>query len=124
MFRPSTERGMPALGCAARGREVTARTRDGVEHGNRSILQLQPITSAPQSASFAAKSRIGTVEAVRIFVDGYGRDDRQLGIDVARRQHRLVQLLDGAERLQDQQIDAAFSKRFNLFAKCRAGFVK
>ena len=56
MLRPSTERGMPALGCAASGKVVTARTRSiASSMATGPMLQLQPMTSAPQSASLAAK---------------------------------------------------------------------
>ena len=56
MFLPSTERGIPALGCAAKGREVAARTRSiASSMATGPTLQLQPMTSAPHSASFGAK---------------------------------------------------------------------
>ena len=47
---------MPAFGCAANGKVVTARTRSMASSmATGPMLQLQPITSAPQSANFAAK---------------------------------------------------------------------
>src|ERR1039458_1159690 len=56
MFLPSTERGMPALGWAARGSAVSARTRSMASSmATGPTLQLQPITSAPQSSRRGAK---------------------------------------------------------------------
>ena len=70
MFRPSTERGMPAFGCAASGRVVTARTRSIASSiATGPMLQLQPMTSALPVGELGGESlRIGTVKAVGIFV--------------------------------------------------------
>ena len=52
MLRPSTERGMPALGCAESGAVVTARTRSMASSmATGPTLQLQPTTSAPHSCN-------------------------------------------------------------------------
>ena len=49
--RPSTERGMPALGWAESGAVVTARTRSSASSmATGPTLQLQPTTSAPQAS--------------------------------------------------------------------------
>src|SRR6478752_7279800 len=56
MFLPSTDRGIPALGCAESGREVAAlirSTESSIVTGP--TLQLQPITSAPHSSIRGAK---------------------------------------------------------------------
>ena len=98
---------------------MTARTRSMASSiATGPMLQLTPITSAPQSLSLAAKvSGIGSVEAVGILIDGDGSDDRELRIHVARSEHGLMQLFDVAEGLQNQQIHAAFGQRRNLFPK-------
>lgn len=50
MFRPSTERGIPALGCAEMGAVVAARKRSIASSiATGPTLQLQPMTSAPHS---------------------------------------------------------------------------
>ncbi len=56
-------------------------------------------------------------------VDGHLGDDGDfVAAGFARRQHRLAQLIQIAERFQDQQIDAGFQQRVDLFAESRPGF--
>ena len=64
----------------------------------------------------------GPVEAVAVFINGDLRHHRQFGIDFARRQNRLVQLLEVAERLQNDEIDPFFVQGRDLFAKGFARF--
>ena len=56
MLRPSTSRGLPALGWADRGRLVTASIRSIVSSiGAGPTAQLTPITVAPRCSSSGAK---------------------------------------------------------------------
>src|SRR5580700_8079279 len=56
IFLPSTDLGIPALGWAASGREVAARTRSIASSiATGPTLQLHPITFAPHSTSFGTK---------------------------------------------------------------------
>src|ERR1035441_4476731 len=59
----------------------------------------------------------GTIEAVAFLIDGDLSHHRQLGIDFTRRQDGLVQLLEIAECLQNNEIDAFFVQGRNLLAK-------
>src|ERR1035441_3651943 len=62
----------------------------------------------------------GAIEAVAFLFDGYVLHHRQLGIDFTRRQDRLVQLLEVAECLQNNEIDAFFVQARNLRPKSLA----
>ena len=115
---------MPALGCAASGLVVTARTRSIASSiATGPTLQLQPTTSAPHSASLAANvsgsSRRDNSPSSSIVTCG---DHGQPGIHLARGQHRLVQFFEVSQSLENQQIHPAFRQGSNLLAKCGARF--
>ncbi len=83
-------------------------------------LQLQPITSAPHSSSFG--TNVCGSEPSRQLPSSSIVTCATIGSDcayIARRQHRLMNLFQISECLQNQQIDAAFDQRFNLLAKGR-----
>ncbi len=80
----------------------------GIQHGDGPTLQLHPITSAPQSVSAGEVSGLGAIEAIAIFVDRDLSDDRELGIDFARGENRLVQLFQVTEGFQHDEVDATF----------------
>jgi hypothetical protein len=129
MLRPSTERGMPALGCAARGREVTARTRSMASSmATGPTLQLMPSTSTFHSVSRAAKAS-GSEPSRQLPSSSIvtwatmGRTESS-GFDVAAGQHGLVQFFDVAEGFEHQQIDAALDQGRDLFAERRARLFK
>ena len=72
MLRPSTLRGMPALGCAdERQGSDAAQALDGVQHGGRTdgavaADHVDAQVRQPRAEGF----RVGAVEAVAVFVDG------------------------------------------------------
>ena len=126
MLRPSTDRGMPAFGCAARGREVTARTRSiAFQHRHRPHTAIDAeYVHLPFRQPRRKGLGVGAVEAVAVFVDRDLGDEGKLRIHVAASQHGLVQLFEVAEGFEHQQIDAAFDERRGLFAKRRTRLVE
>ncbi len=62
------------------------------------------------------------VKAVAVLVDGYLSHNRQLGIDLTRRQQRLVQLLKITKGFEDDEVDPLFVEGLNLFPKSGARF--
>src|SRR2546430_2638485 len=124
MFRPSTERGMPALGCAASGREVTARTRSMASSmATGPTLQLQPITCAPFLEPGCESFWSRTIETISVLVYGHLCDERNLWIYLPGGLDCLMQFLQISKRFQYQQIDAALYQRRDLFAESGASFV-
>ena len=127
MLRPSTERGMPALGCADRGREVTARTRSMASSmATGPTLQLMPSTSTLHSVKRGGESfGVGAIQAIAVFVNRDLGDDGnlriRLRIHVAAGEHGLMQLFQVAKRFEHQQIDATFDQGLDLLAESRAG---
>ena len=117
---------MPALGCAASGIVVTARTRSmRVQHGDwPDAAVAADHVGAPRLQLRPVVLGTGAVEAVAVFIDRDLRHDRQLGIHVARRENRLMQLFQVSEGFKDQQVDTLFVQRGNLLAKGVAGFVE
>src|SRR6267378_3377730 len=100
MLRPSTSRGLPALGCADKRSLVTAAIRSMV-------------------------SSIGagrTVERVTVLFGRHLRDNRQVrdaphGVDGG------ANLVDVAKRLEDDEIHAALDEGLRLLAEVLPGFV-
>jgi len=84
MFRPSTDLGMPAFGCAASGSEVTARTRS-----THAAVDTDHV-DVPLRKAGSEGLGIRTVEAVAVFVNRHMRDDRNLGIHIAAGEHSLM----------------------------------
>src|SRR5580765_67728 len=103
----------------------SAHALDRVEHRDRPNTAVAADDISSPVGELGGKSfRVGTVKTIGIFVHRYRGDDRQFWIDVASCQHRLMQLLDGSERLKNQKIDATFGKRLNLLTKCGARFLE
>src|SRR5438874_1059323 len=75
----------------------------------------------PVGKAGAKYLRRGAVEAVTVFIDGHLRNNRNIRVHVTRGQQRLMEFLDVAERLQNDEIDAAFDQSSDLFAECGAG---
>ena len=123
MLRPSTERGMPALGCAASGQgSGGAHAFDGVEHGDRPDAAVDAgHVDVPLRQPGGKGFGVGTVEAVAVFIDRDLRDDGNIRIDIAAGEHGLMQLFEVAKGFEHQQIDAALDQRRNLLAKGSAG---
>ncbi len=115
---------MPALGCAARGREVAARTRSIASSiATGPTLQLMPSdVHVPFRQACAKCFRVGAVEAVSVFIDRDMRNDRNLRIHIAAGEDGLMQFFEIAKSLEHQQIDAALDQGRNLIAKRRASF--
>ena len=117
---------MPAFGCAAKGREVAARTRSiASSMATGPTLQLQPITSAPHSASFG--TNVSGSEPSRQLPSSSIVTWATIGSEAAhipRRQHGLVNFFQISESLENQQIDAAFDQRLDLLAKRVASFLE
>ncbi len=126
MLRPSTDRGMPALGWAARGREVRARTRSITSSiATGPTLQLQPMTSAPQLSIRGVK--LSGVEPSRQFPSSSMVTWATTGIlGSTSRAARIAwcKFLDVAEGFQHQQVDAAFDQGCDLLAEGGAGFLE
>ena len=124
MLRPSTSRGLPALGCADSGRRVTASIRSIVSSiGAGPTAQLTPITVAPAASSSGANRSGGVPSSVfAVLLGRHLRDDRQVGDDPDGIDGGadLVQIAEG---LEDEQIDAALEQRLRLLAEVLARLV-
>ena len=125
MLRPPTSRGMPAFGCALSLRRVC-----GAIFSMQSRIvcgpteQLSPMTSAPSASSACTTSSGDAPYGVRqsapiVICAMIGLS----GATDARGANRLLDLLEIAERLEDEQIDAAFDETFDLLAEEFARFV-
>ena len=123
MVRPSTERGMPALGWAESGtRGDGAHALQGIQHGHRTDAAVDADdVGSPGFQLLAVVLGARAVEAVAVFVDGDLRHHRQLRIHLAGGQDRLVQFFQVAEGLQDDEVDAFFIQGSNLLAEGLAG---
>ena len=124
MLRPSTSRGLPAFGCAESLRLVTAAIRSIVSSiGAGPTAQLTPMTVAPRRSSSGANRSGGVPSSVLpsssvVICATIGRSrDAAHGVD---RRADLVQI---AERLEDEQIDAAVDQRLRLLAEILARLV-
>ena len=111
MLRPSTSRGLPALGCADSLQLGDRRhPLDRVEHRRRAdrAVDADDRRAAPLELGREPLGR-RAVERVAVLLGRHLRDDRQIrhaahGVD---RRADLVQI---AERLEDEQIDAAVER--------------
>ena len=87
------------------------------------MLQLRPMTSAPAACSAGANCSGGVPSRrVAVVLDGHLRDDRQRAhaADGGDRRADLVQV---AERLEDEEIDAAVEEGLGLLAEVLLGLV-
>ena len=124
MLRPSTSRGLPALGCAdSRTRRHRRHPLDRLEHRRRPDAQLTPMTSR-RAASSSRREPLGrrAVQRVAVLLGRHLRDDRQVG-HAAHGVDRRADLVQVAERLEDEQVDAAFDERLRLLAEVLARLV-
>ena len=126
MLRPSTARGMPALGMAARGSVVAPRMASmAVSTVAGPVEQFTPMAPAPHSVSSAAawageapSRQLLSSSTVTMTSDG------QIGSDLARRLQRLVSLVQRGHGLNDEQVHAGIVQGANLLGKGGAGFVE
>ena len=127
MLRPSTARGMPALGMAARGSVVAARMASmAVSTVAGPVEQLTPMASAPHSVSSGGGLRgRGAVEAVALVVHGDHDQHGQVRGDLARGQQRFARLVQRGHGFDDEQVDAGRpASAANLLGKGGAGLVQ
>ena len=120
MLRPSTSRGLPAFGCADSCSVVTAAIRSIVSSiGAGPTAQLTPMIVAPRRLELRREPlRRRAVERVAVLLGRHLRDDRQIR-HAAHRVDRRADLVQIAERLEDEQIDAAVGERLRLLAEVR-----
>ena len=123
-MRPSMSRGRPAFGCADSRAGVSPAMRSSVSSMCAGpMLQLMPMTSAPAACRAGANcsggvpSRLLPSSSVVICAT---IGSAQLRLHRRNRRHDLVQV---AERLEHEQIDAALDQRLRLLAEQRLGFV-
>ena len=118
MLRPSISRGWPALGCAESFTVATRARRSIVSSiAAGPTLQFSPTTSAPQrSSSGTNASGARAVAGVAVFLGRHLRDDRQVA-DRAHAANRGADLVDVAEGLEHEEIDAAFDERARLLGE-------
>ncbi len=106
-----------------RSRSHGANAFHRVKHGNRADAAVAADdVGSPFLQLRAVVLGAGTVQAVPFLIDGDLGHNRQLGIDVASGEQGLVQLLEIAKGLQDQQVDAFFVQGLNLLAEGIACF--
>ena len=87
-------------------------------------LQLMPATSAPSDdAMFATSSGGSPPMRAAVALERHLRDDRQVAA-LLHGEDRLAQLGDVRERLEDDQVDAAFEQRLRLLADRRAHLLR
>ncbi len=67
--------------------------------------------------------RLGAVRRAPVGADRHLRDDRLLRVDSPRGEDRLLDLVEVGERLEDEEVDAAFGETFHLLPEDRASFV-
>ncbi len=124
MLRPSTSRGLPALGCAD-----SRQPRDGLHPLDRLEHRRRTDRAVDADDGRAAPLELGreplgrrAVERVAVLLGRHLRDDRQIG----QRPHgvdRRADLVQIAERLEDEEIDAALEQRPRLLAEVLARLV-
>ena len=124
MFRPSTSRGLPAFGCAESGNAVTVSIRSIVSSiGAGPTAQFTPTIVAPRRSQLGREQlRRRAVQRVAVLLGRHLRDDRQIG-HAADRVDRRSDLVEVAERLEDEQVDSAFGERPCLLPEVFACFV-
>ena len=124
MFRPSTSRGLPAFGCAdslSLGHRFHA--FDRLEHRRRSDGAVD--ADDRRAARLELRGELlgrRAVQRVAVFLGRHLRDDRQIG----QRPHgvdRRADFVQVAERLEDEEVDAALEQRLRLLAEVLARLV-
>ena len=118
MLRPSTSRGLPALGWAESGCFVTASIRSIVSSiGAGPTAQLTPMTVAPRRSSSGANRSGGVPSSVLpsssvVICAMIGRSET-----LAHRVDRGADLVQVPERFEHEQIHAAVDEGQRLFAE-------
>ena len=109
-------RGRPAFGIADRRASPSVAARRSIDSsiGAGPTLQLTP-TMLGAALEQDRRKLFGrrAVEAVAVLLGRHLRDDRQIA-DPAHRLHRRADLVEVAERLEDEQVDAAVRERRRL----------
>ena len=125
MFRPSTSRGRPALGCATSRAGDTSAIRSIVSSiAAGPTLQLRPMTSTARAARTGVNCSGGAPSAVRpsspvvIWATIGSRETARTPRTAA------PSSLEVAERFQHEEVDAALGERLRLLAKCLLRFVE
>ena len=126
MLRPSTARGMPALGMAARGSVVAARMASmAVSTVAGPVEQLTPMAlGAPLGEQRRGLRGRGAIQAVALVVHGDHDQHGQVGSDFAGGVQGLVRLVQRGHGFDDQQVHAGLGQGANLLGKGGAGFVQ
>ena len=112
MLRPPTSRGMPAFGWALSLRRVSGAIRS---MASRIVCgpteQLRPMTSAPQaSRARAMSSGVAPYGADPVDADGHLGHDRHRRVDFASGADGLLDFVQVAEGLEDEQLGAAVAR--------------
>jgi hypothetical protein len=98
---------------------------DRIEHRDRTNAAITADDiRAPLCKLGREGLRVGAVETISVFVDGYLRNQRQMRSHVFRRQHGLMNLFQVPEGFEDQEVDTAFGQRCDLFAEGVACFLE
>ena len=119
MFRPSTARGMPALGMATKGRLVAARhALDRGKYRRRSYAAVAADgIRTPLGQSRGGRLRGRAVQAVCFLIDGHHHQNRQRRSGRFCRKNGLLRLIQGGNGFDQQQIDPALRQTANLLRK-------
>ena len=124
MFRPSTSRGRPALGCAASFTVATlGHPFDRFQHrrGSHAAIDADHAGAELFEVRHEGFGR-RAVERVAIFFSGDLGDDREVR-QAAHRSDRGADLVDIAERLEHEEVNAPLEQGLRLFAEVFLGFV-
>ena len=84
---------------------------DRVQHGDRSHAAVDAEhVNVPLRQAGGEGLRVGTVEAVAVFVDRDLSDDRNLRVHVAAREHSLMQFFEVSEGFEHEQVNATLDQ--------------
>jgi hypothetical protein len=109
--RPPTSRGMPAFGIALSLRRVTGAIRSTKHVRTKGVERTRDVV------------RFGAIRRDPVQSDRHLRDDRLRGIYHTRGSDGLRQLVQIAERLQDEAVDAAGDQPAHLLGENRLGLL-
>src|SRR6185312_8868267 len=115
MLRPPTSRGMPALGCALSLRRVCGAIfsmHSRIVRTDRAIDADH--VGAPGVERARDRVRRSAVRREAVGADRHLRDEGLARIGVARREDRLLDLVEVGKGLEDEQIDAAVDETGHL----------
>ena len=115
----------PALGCTQSGRPAPRMRSAMASASCGPSPQLTPMASAPQSRSVVATcSGVDPSATVSLGVEGHRGDDRQAGRRAPGRFDGDPDLLEVAEGLEHEEIDAALGERRGLLGEGRGHLVE